>query len=1121
MPDAEPLARAPGRRPPLGTVPLEAATPQGRSGDHEEEAERLARLLVAAPLVGLLDAGGVRVQHGPRSAVLAAAYGADAVTIGREVHLAAGHPPLGSPAGRLLVAHELVHAWQQTTGRAAYGVPQARARRRKARTGSRFTVAVDREMGPEELLRTFVRQYYRLERPQDVERVAARSHWTPQPRSATAADAHRGHVSITVYQDPADRDVAALSKADRDAVNAEADRRFFEETGLPPETRLGGSPADAELRARWRGVRANLLAEQAQVRELRALPEDIQKILFAGGRTLTPDEYGPALELAARFARLSPADRARYLATVDASSADLADLEASLQHFELSLRMREWDEEAYDEAAAPLFGMEDLYTLWKEKRHAETMATYGPALEAASTVSLSTAGLTGDPGHWLRERDDAERRFRAALARSPFKTEAELVAAVNGFLRRFRTQTVNLAMDVLAGYDHQLYVARLKFRDTDAAQRLVQAIASTGAAVDYAAAKEAESTAYLASQPLYDDLPGRGQRLYPGDPVALRAEATSLRGTASAKVVAASDHEPIVDPTGIGRKTDRERLAGATPEEARSYLLEVIDDRLKDAARVRAELEEDPERVFSQSALVQASLQQQSIDADSIYGTIVADHLEEIRDAHLFSAIVIGLIALILAALVPVGGWVAAAALVANAGISTWQAIDALAEYNRGESEYALGFISDEPSLFWVGVAVVGAAFDLGMTAAQLFKAAAPALLRLRKPLTEFALAEDAETAASRLKALNEQIDAALDLQKEVRDALKAHAAAELAMREALTGGGKLRAAVTPLDPVFEALYFFARKSGASVTALRKEKQLIAAFTRITGLEGAGLQELTTAFQRVRKAIRAGERVGMDEATLLTYVDRLAGEHAAGEDVFAATLKEMRGWRPPTLEQVQAGTRLTQAHQDLYALRSEKASLEGELTARRAGRLPGSRERMDEISERLEELTGASEKRGVPPRRGEIDEAVSRFDEAMRLAEQAKLDPKLLMRSAFAASPERQAVLDAAHGVDQVGGLLKPPSGVHPDHIVSLQRITEMEGFDKLRLAERRTLAVRADNLVAMDTKANLSKGGRSWAMWDQAGTFYPASTIEHMKTLEADLYGQVQEWILKRVAGR
>jgi hypothetical protein len=125
------------------------------------------------------------------------------------------------------------------------------------------------------------------------------------------------------------------------------------------------------------------------------------------------------------------------------------------------------------------------------------------------------------------------------------------------------------------------------------------------------------------------------------------------------------------------------------------------------------------------------------------------------------------------------------------------------------------------------------------------------------------------------------------------------------------------------------------------------------------------------------------------------------------------------------------------------------------------------------------------------------------------------------MRRAFAVSEERRAVMEAAHGVDQVGGLLRKATGIHPDHIVSMQRMTQMQGFEKLLPGERRLLAVRADNLVAMDAAANLSKGERGWSLWRQASVFYPEATIRRMATLESDLYTEIQKWISDIVKGR
>jgi hypothetical protein len=198
--------------------------------------------------------------------------------------------------------------------------------------------------------------------------------------------------------------------------------------------------------------------------------------------------------------------------------------------------------------------------------------------------------------------------------------------------------------------------------------------------------------------------------------------------------------------------------------------------------------------------------------------------------------------------------------------------------------------------------------------------------------------------------------------------------------------------------------------------------------------------------------------------------------------------------------------------------------LEAELEARprRPDGTPDA-ERMREIEDDLRWLKGETKqtRTGTVRIPGALEESKQAFANAMRLAEQARLDPKILMRRAFAASTERANVLDAAKGVDQVGGLLSPASGIHPDHIVSLQRMTQLEGFEKLTLAERNHLAVLEKNLVAMDAAANLSKGERSWSLWKQASFFYPSETITKMARREAELLTEIQDWIKGVVAGR
>lgn len=1086
--------------------------------DHEEEADRLADEILQEPH----DLASVRIHRDADSELAADVLDAEAFTIGSDIHLGRDAPALSSPEGRRLIGHELVHVRQQSVGAAPRGVVQTKRRKPKAKRGKAesFRIAVDHAMGPDELLRTFVAQYYRITDPLELNRVVARWHWTPNPRYARDKDVARGFVQVNVY-DTARTEFEALAQKDKEAVNTETDRRFFAETGLDPKTKLSAGPEDEELAARWRGIRANLLAEQEQARALIALPDDIKKILFAGGRQIKPEEYERALLLADRLGRLSKAERAQYLARVNSSTDDLDDLSKAIEGFERTQRMRAFDEEQIDAAAADIFGLEELYDLYKAKKAADQLAAIAPYVQA--TAILATPGTMGGTVGYAEAQEAADKKFRAALARSKFRTIEAFEAALTTYRQRFRTAAVNLALDVLASYDHLLYVAKLKFRDTDAANQLVTAIAGSGAAAGFQAAEDKEAKASLAEMRVADDLPRMSMRLYPGDPFQLRAEGKALRASAEEAVVEASGHEPLVDPKVMGRGTSREKLAGLSGPEARDYLLEVIEDRLHDTARARAEFYQDPDRVFSQSDLILATMESQGIEEKTIYGRIIQDHLADIRSAHIFSAIVLGIIAIVLAVLVPGGGWLAAAALVANATISSVQAFQAIDDYRKQSRDYRLNFISNEPSLLWVGIAVAAAALDLGLTAAQLLKASAKGLSELEVPLREFAAATDVETAASRLEQLTARIDAATGLEQELKTALKARAAAELGFNRALGKTMSLKAGVDP-TPLFEALYYGVKKGSNTITKLRKEAQLMEVLGDITKLPAGSLDELTVAFRRVKKVIAIAERRGMDEATALKYVDRLAAERAGGEGAFEVLTTEMGAWKPMTPQQLRADATLATAHTELLDRRRMLQELEAELEARprHADGTPDA-DRMREIEDDLRWLKGETKQTRTGRHRvpGALEEAQKAFADAMRLAEQARLDPKILMRRAFAASTERGTVLDAAKGVDQVGGLLTPASGIHPDHIVSLQRMTQLEGFEKLTLAERNQLAILEKNLVAMDAAANLSKGERSWSLWKQASFFYPGETITRMAQREAGLLTEIQDWIKGVVAGR
>ncbi|MFF7475881.1 hypothetical protein [Streptomyces sp. NPDC008092] len=769
--------------------------------------------------------------------------------------------------------------------------PRAKApARRRARP---FRLTVERVMSSPELLREFVRQYYRTTDEREVDRRVPLWHWqSPLGRAATAEDKDRGFIMLSVT-DVTQTAMDRLSETERAEINAAADARFRRDNGLGPDVRLGTGPEDAVLRARWLSARADVLHEHEQRRDLAALPEGVRRILFAGGRQATPEDYEALLRLGRKLTGLTEAQRKEYLGRVTGSTASWADLDASVDRYLAVVRRRDSEARATDTAASTLFGCEDLYLIWARTKELRAGSAY--ADEAASSDAYTA--LVG-------ELMDAEAQLRAALARHGFAHEGAFRDATETYRLRFRDEAATLGTDILAFYDHMLHEERTRLQDLRHVERMLAGIAGTTAAGDYANADAQRTLAINLLEEGGDVLPV--EQLTANAAAADRHLVAADAAWASAEnaVVTGSGGDPLVDPGKLGRATDRRKLSGLDAPAAQRYLLDLVEQRLADTAKARAEFEQDPERVFSERKLIEAAKKAQGVQDDTVYAWIIRDHKPS---SHLFSAVVLGILALVLAALVPGGGWVAAAALIANTALSTYQAVEAIDEYRQQAVQYRLAFLDEEPSLVWVGIAVAAAALDLHTTVATLLKSSAKALTSLEAPLREFAATTDVETAATRLRALTERIDAVEGLRPELKAALRAHAtaafdlkrAAGRAIGRAFSGGGDPAAVLT-------TLYHAVRAGATRFTQLRTDARLLALLGDVTGLTGAERAQLELAFQQVREAVDLGTRSGMDEVTLMGYVDRLAARRAAGQGESGDILAEMRAWQAPAPGQAAA-----------------------------------------------------------------------------------------------------------------------------------------------------------------------------------------------------------------------
>jgi hypothetical protein len=100
-----------------------------------------------------------------------------------------------------------------------------------------------------------------------------------------------------------------------------------------------------------------------------------------------------------------------------------------------------------------------------------------------------------------------------------------------------------------------------------------------------------------------------------------------------------------------------------------------------------------------------------------------------------------------------------------------------------------------------------------------------------------------------------------------------------------------------------------------------------------------------------------------------------------------------------------------------------------------------------------------------------------------------------------------------AGGTDEISGKSLPPEKFSIDHIVSVDEIVKMEGWEDSRIteADRRAILSRTNNLKAMHRGANSSKNNRRWVDWKAGRRFYGEEKWKKMVALEADLRSEIQ----------
>lgn len=150
-----------------------------------------------------------------------------------------------------------------------------------------------------------------------------------------------------------------------------------------------------------------------------------------------------------------------------------------------------------------------------------------------------------------------------------------------------------------------------------------------------------------------------------------------------------------------------------------------------------------------------------------------------------------------------------------------------------------------------------------------------------------------------------------------------------------------------------------------------------------------------------------------------------------------------------------------------------------------------------------------SQLRDMPRSLGLKGDFAKAADAEARLVKQLYREGRPLYETLRAASPSfaaRSRVLGESWGRDAVTSLPPRTGALHVDHVVPLNEIIRMPGFDKLRPERQLEIVNDVRNLRAIDSAANLSKGDRAFSDWPQAAVYYDPAGLARMRALEEEL---------------
>ncbi len=613
-------------------------------------------------------------------------------------------------------------------------------------------------------------------------------------------------------------------------------------------------------------------APSSDAERVAALPQRTRDFLFGDrGGPAGPEDLPIFLRMAELISSLSDDELAEYRARTTRGTTNARDFDESFRRWLAQLRARQAAETERDTATQALFGLDAVYEMYRSWKTGLVMGAPPSwiATWEGQPVSALPAGADGSLNQLYL-------RMRRALEPHGYQNLAAFEAAIQRFLVAFRESAYYGGLEMLDRFEHLLVEEQARYQDATASSALFGSLAPARETF-----READEQAAAARS-----LHGSWD---PGDVMAYHAagrENQGLRTRGKQQVAALAATQPLLAnpdfPTeDLGRATSAAAAGGVI----RQY----ISSRLGRVQDTRRRLDTDHEIIFRLDVLVTRTRARQGILPGSIWDRIIEDHTAPTVDQVALDTM-LGVLALA-AGLLSGGSLLAAGVAV---GASSYLALQEYRDYAFRSDAYAAQLLTEEPSLTWVVLAVVGAVADVAAVG-QVLRTVRPAVQAFQRTgdLVEL------ETRLAGVEArIRQNILAAARQEAQARRGWEAIESVfpQSGMRASIFGADL---AAEALARVSYAVYLGIRLGITSFNRWVLTREAVSLIGDINALSPQQVQRLTAVYQtaaaEAQRLAQHGRSVGLSADEIETFLQHWArrGSGTADDVMREMTRREL------------------------------------------------------------------------------------------------------------------------------------------------------------------------------------------------------------------------------------